>query len=216
MGSGRGSKDTESTSAKGITPPRAYLRDFTGRLTQDLGLNPQSDEPNAAAELAASGQLQEYTHLLARCYYKLGEWQSMLQPDWGSVSEETVPAEVGLFWLTNATSSPPGIRQRHTHILPFRHESRQEMVQGVALVGVGQLGSRGVLHPRRATARLARASAAGNFLWPHRPCCSGLLPVYRPLPWQFPPGHAQTAHSLVQVRVSPGSGRRNLRRLRKR
>lgn len=64
----------------------AYLRDFTGRLTQDLGLNPDSEEPNAASELAASGQLLEYTKLLARCYYKLGEWQSALQPDWGSVS----------------------------------------------------------------------------------------------------------------------------------
>lgn len=64
----------------------AYLRDFTGRLTQDLGLNPDSEEPNAASELAATGQLLEYTKLLARCYYKLGEWQSALQPDWGSVS----------------------------------------------------------------------------------------------------------------------------------
>lgn len=64
----------------------SYLRDFTGRLTQDLGLNPDSEEPNAASELAATGQLLEYTKLLARCYYKLGEWQSALQPDWGSVS----------------------------------------------------------------------------------------------------------------------------------
>lgn len=64
----------------------AYLRDFTSRLTQDLGLNPETDAPNAASELAASGQLGEYTRLLARCYYKLGEWQSMLQPNWGSVS----------------------------------------------------------------------------------------------------------------------------------
>ena len=66
---------------------RAYLRDFTGRLTTDLGLNPDSDEPNAASDLAASGQLHEYTRLLARCYYKLGEWQSMQQPDWGSVRD---------------------------------------------------------------------------------------------------------------------------------
>lgn len=71
--------------------PRSYLKDFTGRLTQDLGLNPDSDEPNSAQELAVTGQLQEYTRLLARCYYKLGEWQSALQPDWGAVSR---------FWCT--------------------------------------------------------------------------------------------------------------------
>ncbi|GAA93365.1 uncharacterized protein L969DRAFT_91224 [Mixia osmundae IAM 14324] len=61
----------------------AYLRDFTARLSQDLGLQGSGDR-RAQTELLMSDSLQDYTHLLARCYYKLGEWQMTLQDDWGS------------------------------------------------------------------------------------------------------------------------------------
>lgn len=62
-----------------------FLREFTGKLSGDLGLHADGDQ-TASTELAMSGNLPEYTRLLARCYYKLGEWQSALQDDWGSVS----------------------------------------------------------------------------------------------------------------------------------
>lgn len=62
-----------------------FLREFTNKLSGDLGLHPDGDHA-ASAELAQSGKLTEFTKLLARCYYKLGEWQSAMQEDWGSVS----------------------------------------------------------------------------------------------------------------------------------
>lgn len=72
-----------ATGAREVT--LTFLREFTGKLSGDLGLHPDGDQI-ASAELAVSGKLPEYTRLLARCYYKLGEWQSALQDDWGSVS----------------------------------------------------------------------------------------------------------------------------------
>ena len=73
---------------------RSYLRGFTERLTLDLGLNEQVEDFNAAVEMVSSGQMSEYTRLLARCYYKLGEWQSALQPDWGSASRASQPSGI--------------------------------------------------------------------------------------------------------------------------
>jgi FKBP12-rapamycin complex-associated protein len=62
-----------------------FLRAFTAKLSGDLGLHPDGDRV-ASSELTLSGSISEYTKLLARCYYKLGEWQSAMQDDWGSVS----------------------------------------------------------------------------------------------------------------------------------
>ncbi|KAL8292423.1 hypothetical protein RQP46_001035 [Phenoliferia psychrophenolica] len=63
-----------------------FLRAFTAKLANDLGLHLENgDEPNAASrEIMESGLLPERTRLLARCYYKLGEWQMALQDNWGS------------------------------------------------------------------------------------------------------------------------------------
>ncbi|KPV75332.1 uncharacterized protein RHOBADRAFT_53323, partial [Rhodotorula graminis WP1] len=61
----------------------AFLRDFTAKLSADLGIHPDGEQA-ANAEVVNSGRKAEYTRLLARCHYKLGEWQSAMQEDWGS------------------------------------------------------------------------------------------------------------------------------------
>lgn len=64
----------------------SFLREFTAKLANDLGLHIESDETHTTSrELAESGKLPEFTRLLARCYYKLGEWQMALQDNYGSV-----------------------------------------------------------------------------------------------------------------------------------
>lgn len=67
----------------------AFLRVFTGRLSSDLGLptsdSNQGQRSHPSQELQMSGKVAEYTKLLARCYYKLGEWQmTTIEEDWGS------------------------------------------------------------------------------------------------------------------------------------
>ena len=72
-----------------------FLREFTAKLSNDLGLHIENDEQHTAScELAESGRLPEFTRLLARCYYKLGEWQMALQDNYGSVSSRARSARV--------------------------------------------------------------------------------------------------------------------------
>lgn len=61
-----------------------HLTDFSTRLLQDLGLNP-NDLIMQPLPLEREGVLKnigEYTKLLARCFLKQGEWQIALNPDW--------------------------------------------------------------------------------------------------------------------------------------
>lgn len=65
-----------------------FLQDIASRLAQDLGVDENANSNGslpyeASPELAH--QLPEFTRLLARCYYKLGEWQVALQDGWGAV-----------------------------------------------------------------------------------------------------------------------------------
>lgn len=60
-----------------------WLRDFTNTLGNDLGLNAnESGNRVVSNEIVKSGKLVEFTNLLARCYFKQGQWQVALQEDW--------------------------------------------------------------------------------------------------------------------------------------
>ena len=59
----------------------SYLRDFAQHLSSDLGLDTGGPTNQ---ELLGSPHLADYTHLLARCYFKLGEWQMAQHDDWGA------------------------------------------------------------------------------------------------------------------------------------
>ncbi|TIB14647.1 hypothetical protein E3P89_00930 [Wallemia ichthyophaga] len=59
-----------------------WLRDFTASLSNDLGLNPTESSRAIANEYYKQGKITEYKNLLARCYFKQGQWQVALQEDW--------------------------------------------------------------------------------------------------------------------------------------
>jgi FKBP12-rapamycin complex-associated protein len=60
-----------------------FLRQFSSRLSRDL----QAESGEAPSHSGVSKhKLSELSKLLARCYFKTGEWQIELADDWGSVS----------------------------------------------------------------------------------------------------------------------------------
>ncbi|CAO1620602.1 unnamed protein product [Sympodiomycopsis kandeliae] len=66
-----------------------YLRDFTLNLAEDLGLHGVDDRGNLVQpDWQASPRLAEYASLLARCYFKQGEWQAALNEEW--VTDESL------------------------------------------------------------------------------------------------------------------------------
>ena len=58
-----------------------YLRDFSAKLARDI----QNNAP-ARADPIGNGKLEELSRLLARCYFKQGEWQFALKEEWDGVS----------------------------------------------------------------------------------------------------------------------------------
>ena len=174
-----------------------FLREFTGKLSGDLGLHPDSDQ-GPAQELVTTGRVAEYTHLLARCYYKLGEWQSAQQDNWGSVSSSLIR-----FCFVADLRTKTGCHSRYPPVVPPRDEPRSDVVQGVARVGSSELGSRHAL--RKVDERAGHGSASGlhgspRAIGPRSARCPSLhpttliaarsvLPVDRPLARQLPSGH---------------------------
>lgn len=59
-----------------------HLRQFTESLAKDI--QHETNEANHRATVS-KGRLQELTKLLARCYFKQGEWQQQLKKQWTPV-----------------------------------------------------------------------------------------------------------------------------------
>ena len=61
----------------------SYLRDFTSNLAEDLGMANVDERGNLITpDTHASPRLAEFARLLARCYFKLGEWQVAMNEEW--------------------------------------------------------------------------------------------------------------------------------------
>lgn len=58
-----------------------YLRSFAAGLSRDL----QSEHGDHSQRVISKQKLNEFSHLLARLYFKQGQWQVALKDDWGSV-----------------------------------------------------------------------------------------------------------------------------------
>lgn len=58
-----------------------YLRDFTINLAEDLGLHGTSNG-DVPPDWRNEPRLEEFARLLARCYFKRGEWQAAINEDW--------------------------------------------------------------------------------------------------------------------------------------
>ncbi|XP_006461830.1 hypothetical protein AGABI2DRAFT_151451 [Agaricus bisporus var. bisporus H97] len=66
-----------------------FLRRFTEELAHDL--SQEVGEPSHQLSMSISKQkLTELSKLLARCYYKQGEWQAKLGDDWGTRNTEDI------------------------------------------------------------------------------------------------------------------------------
>ena len=63
-----------------------YLRDFSAKLARDI----QASAP-ARADPVGNSKLEELSRLLARCYFKQGEWQFALKEEWDDV--RTLPTK---------------------------------------------------------------------------------------------------------------------------
>ena len=69
-----------------------HLVDFTTRMSQDLGLNPNDliTQPLPSEGPGIPKHVEEYTKLLARCFLKQGEWQIALNSNWRSETSEII------------------------------------------------------------------------------------------------------------------------------
>ena len=59
-----------------------FLRKFTASLARDLQPEGGDHIPNAATKK----KLDELSRLLARCFFKQGQWQVAMHDEWGNVS----------------------------------------------------------------------------------------------------------------------------------
>jgi FKBP12-rapamycin complex-associated protein len=61
----------------------SFLRQFSASLARDLQVETKelSQRPGVSKH-----KLDELSTLLARCYFKQGQWQVELKEDWGAVS----------------------------------------------------------------------------------------------------------------------------------
>ncbi|KAK6202747.1 1-phosphatidylinositol 3-kinase [Scheffersomyces amazonensis] len=66
-----------------------HLVDFTTRMSQDLGLNP-NDLITQPLPSEGPKHVEEYTKLLARCFLKQGEWQIALNSNWRTETSEII------------------------------------------------------------------------------------------------------------------------------
>lgn len=75
-----------------------HLVDFTTRMSQDLGLNPNDliTQPIPSDGPGIPRHVEEYTKLLARCFLKQGEWQIVLNSNWRTETSEII---LGAFLL---------------------------------------------------------------------------------------------------------------------
>lgn len=69
-----------------------HLVDFTTRMSQDLGLNPNDliTQPLPSEGPGIPKHVEDYTKLLARCFLKQGEWQIALNSNWKSETSEII------------------------------------------------------------------------------------------------------------------------------
>lgn len=69
-----------------------HLVDFTTRMSQDLGLNPNDliTQPLPSEGPGIPKHVEEYTKLLARCFLKQGEWQIALNSNWRTDTSEII------------------------------------------------------------------------------------------------------------------------------
>lgn len=106
-----------------------FLRQFTASLSRDLDAETDNNQP------VPKQKMDELSRLLARCFYKQGEWQMAMKEDWGSVSNSLVLSNALVYICLSAK------RQGYLALIYARYPLRPSMVQSLAHLGIGQLRS---------------------------------------------------------------------------
>jgi hypothetical protein len=63
-----------------------FLRQFSAQLAHDLQQESGDQPHHRLGNTVSKQKLSELSKLLARCYFKQGEWQAQLNDSWSSVS----------------------------------------------------------------------------------------------------------------------------------
>jgi len=63
-----------------------FLRPFSASLARYLQVEFKDHSQRSASSGIGKLKLEELSRLLARCYFKQGQWQVELKEDWGAVS----------------------------------------------------------------------------------------------------------------------------------
>jgi FKBP12-rapamycin complex-associated protein len=63
-----------------------FLRTFSAQLAHDLQQESGDHSHTRLGNPVSKQKLTELSKLLARCYFKQGEWQAQLSDSWSSVS----------------------------------------------------------------------------------------------------------------------------------
>lgn len=96
-----------------------FLRQFSISLSRDLQV--ESSEHSTHHTGVSKQKLTELSKLLARCYFKLGEWQVELEDNWGSVSTSISVSSRHLIPVIEKC-------RRHTSIVLPRYTLRSNLV----------------------------------------------------------------------------------------
>jgi len=104
-----------------------FLRTFANNLARDIGFDPSRNH-----RLAPDAKtLDEFNHLLARCYLKQGQWDSALKDGWNAVSLKLPFCSSALKIADQYSRNYLGLSQGDT--------IRSQLLQGVVHLGICEL-----------------------------------------------------------------------------
>lgn len=90
-----------------------FLRGFSQTLSQDLEM--QISERPSRPGVVARQKLDELQRLLARCYFKQGQWREALKESWTKVSN--------VLMVLIFANSHIGRHRRHSKFLPTSYRA---------------------------------------------------------------------------------------------
>ena len=137
-----------------------FLRSFATNLSRDL----EAETTQRGQRSSVSKQkLDELARLLARCYFKQGEWQMELSDSWATVRETSALVSTSAHMHTAKC-------KRHSPLIPSCHTFRPQLVQSMAHLGLSEFRSR--QPPAQSSRSKGRGRHGYHFGSTYHPRCS--------------------------------------------
>lgn len=187
-----------------------FLYGFTNSLSKDL----EVERSDTIVSFVSKQKMEELSKLLARCYFKQGEWQVAMKEDWGSVSAVHSPTlGRSLKWLAQRNVKdilrsyllathydPTWYKAWHTWALAnFEVVSYTESQNDNRTLDIA--GSDLVVHIVQAVEGGFEVLVWTVYNLYHLPLVR-LLQVYRTEERERAARHVTSSHPLVQIRTS--------------